>query len=340
MKITSCPFGTTKSGKEVALYRLTDETGSSCEIISYGAAIRSLTVPDRNGVMTDVVLGYDTLLEYEENKGYLGACIGRFGNRIGKGEFELNGKKYTLFQNDHGNHLHGGKEGFNQKIWDCRILPDALECTLLSPDGEEGYPGNLSVTVRYTLKDASLSILYRAQSDADTVINLTNHAYFNLDGKGDVNEQKLTISADAFLEGDDVCLPTGRVMAVENTAMDFRLPRAIGEFADGDEPCVKPYGGYDHNFVLNGILPSCTAYSEKSGIYMTVETDQPGVQLYTCNHRDPWNGKGGDVYGHRSAFCLETQHFPDSIHHPEWESPVLRAGDVFFSQTTYSFFVK
>lgn len=337
MSVTKKYFGTTADGREVTCFTISSGNGMQTEVLDYGVTIRTLIVPDKDGNPVDVVLGYDTLEEYVRHDGYFGATIGRFGNRIGKGRFTLNGKEYVLALNDGENHLHGGKIGFDKYIWAAKEVADGVEFSMTSPDGDEGYPGNLQVTVTVTLKDNGLHLNYRAVSDKDTVANLTNHSYFNLNGKGDIHSQLLTIDADAFTINDAGCLPTGEIVPVENTAMDFRTERAIGDAADSDEPCVKLSGGYDSNYVLNGNNPAVIARSLESGIVMTVTTDQPGVQLYTANMTSTRQGKGGAQYGRRSAFCLETQHYPDCINHPEWPTCILKAGEVLESTTSYTF---
>lgn len=338
MSVTKRYFGTTPDGKEVTCWKITAQNGMQAEILDYGATVRTLIVPDKNGNLVDVVLGYDTLEEYMNNDGYLGATVGRFANRIAKGRFVLNGKEYKLAVNDGENHLHGGDIGFNKYIWDAKEVEDGIEFSIVSPDGDEGYPGTLKLTVTMTLKDSALQLNYHAVSDKDTIVNLTNHSYFNLNGKGDIHNQLLTINADGFTINDAGCLPTGEIVPVENTAMDFRTERAIGDAADSDQECVSLSGGYDANYVLNG-NPAIVARSLDSGIVMTVTTDQPGVQLYTANKTSERNGKNGAKFGRRSGFCLETQHYPDCIHHPEWPTCILKAGEVFNSTTTYAFSV-
>lgn len=338
MSVTKRFFGTTPDGAEVTCWKITDENGMQAEILDYGVTIRTLIVPDKNGNPIDVVLGYDTLEEYIEHNGYFGATVGRFANRIGKGSFTLNGQEYKLAVNNGENHLHGGKVGFNRYVWDAKEVENGVMFSMTSPDGDEGYPGTMQVQVTVSLKDSGLQLKYYAESDKDTIVNLTNHSYFNLNGKGDIHNQLLTINAESFTINDADCLPTGEIVPVENTAMDFRTERAIGEAVDSDEICVKLSGGYDANFVLSG-SPAVVARSLESGIVMTVTTDQPGVQLYTGNKTSVRNGKGGAQYSRRNGFCLETQHFPDCIHHPEWPTCILRAGEHFNSTTTYAFSV-
>ena len=338
MSISKKLFGKMPSGQDVYCWTITDGD-MSADIIEYGATLRSLIVPDKNGKATDVVLGYDTVEEYMTNDGYIGATVGRFANRIRVGKFSLNGKEYSLACNDGPNHLHGGNLGYDKIVWDIKEENGELACYLTSPDGDEGYPGTLEMKVTYALKDGGLSIHYEATSDKDTIFNPTNHSYFNLDGEGKINDQYLLINADEFTPNDADCLPTGEVLSVKGTSMDFNEFHTIAERADMDE-YVKPYGGYDVNFLLNGKSPACEVYSDKNGIVMQVETTEPGVQLYTGNGTSDRNGKNGAKYGWRSAFCLETQHYPDCINHPEWPSCVLKAGEKFDSTTVYKFKIK
>ena len=339
MSVTRRFFGTTADGREVTCYKITAESGMEAEILDYGATVRTLTVPDKKGNMVDVVMGYDTIEEYEKNDGYLGATVGRFANRIKDGKFSLNGKEYTLALNDGKNHLHGGNVGFNKYIWNAKEIADGVEFSIVSPDGDEGYPGTLNLKTAITLKDGALSFEYTAVSDKDTVINLTNHSYFNLNGGGSIHGHLLTVNADSFTLNGEGCLPTGEIVPVENTAMDFRTEHTIGERADSDCPSVKLCGGYDSNFCLSG-SPAVVARSEESGIVMTVTTDEPGVQLYTSNMTSERRVKGGKTFGRRMAFCLETQHYPDCVNHPEWPSCVIKAGEEHKTKTTYTFGLK
>ncbi len=341
--ITKESFGYLSDGREVFRYTLINDK-ASVSILNLGGIIQSLVVPDRNGNKTDVVLGYDDVSGCEKWRGnYFGALIGRFGNRIGGAHFTLNGKEYTLFANDGENHLHGGKEGFNAKIWN--VIPkgeDTLSLSLFSPDGEEGYPGNLTVRVEYQLKGTALMIRYHAESDADTVINLTNHAYFNLagEGNGTIEDHLLTLHADAFTAIDKNGLTVEQIIPVENTPFDFRVRKAIGQDIHAENDQLQNGGGYDHNFVLNSIhslSEAAVVYCPRTGIQMRVETTQPGVQLYTGNMITPQTGKKGHPYGKRSALCLETQHFPNSMACTSFASPVLRAGEMYDEETVYSF---
>ena len=337
MSITKKLFGTMPDGKEIYCRTITSKNGLTAEILDYGATIRSIIVPDKDGNAVDVVKGYDTLQEYFDNDGYLGATIGRFGNRIRNSKFTLNGKEYVLASNDGVNHLHGGIIGFDKRVWDVEEKEDSLVYTLVSPDGEEGYPGTLKTTVEFSWVDNGLQIDYNAVSDKDTIVNLTNHSYFNLNGKGDIHSHLLTINDDGFTLNDDQCVPVGEIVSVKGTAMDFTTEKPIGKDVDSDEPCVKLSGGYDSNYVLNGKNPACIARSAENGIVMTVLTTEPGVQLYTGNMTSDRNGKNGEKFGKRCAFCLETQHYPDCINHPEWPSCILKAGEQFKSTTTYAF---
>ncbi len=335
MSITKRQFGFTKDGREVTCFIIANGN-LKAEILDYGVTIRSLFVPDKNGNLIDVVLGYDTVQEYEENDGYLGATIGRVGNRIKEGKFTLNGENYTLAVNNGPNHLHGGLKGFDKAIWKADERENSVVFSHFSPDGDEGYPGNLSVTVTVTLEENGISLDYAAETDKDTVINLTNHSYFNLNGKGDVLEHTLKLNADKFNAGDNDCLPTGEIASVFGTVMDFTKEKTIGFGIDSSEPCVKLSGGYDSNFILSG-SPAAVLKSEESGIEMTVLTTEPGVQVYSANFLTPRKGKNGAKYTYRNALCLETQHFPDSIHHPEWPTCILKKGEKFESKTTYCF---
>jgi len=336
MSISKRTFGTMPDGKEIFCWTITDGV-ISADIIDYGATLRSLIVPDKYGNPTDVVLGYDTLEEYIINNGYFGAIVGRFANRICDGKFTLDGVEYKVACNNGPNHLHGGIEGFDKRVWDIKEEDGVLACYLISPDGDEGYPGTLEIKVTYAIKDNGLEIHYSAACDKDTIFNPTNHAYFNLNGKGKINEHFLMINADYFTPNDLNCLPTGEVLAVKGTCMDFTTYHTVGERADCDEEYVKPYGGYDVNFILNDNTPACQVYSKESGIVMSVETTEPGVQLYTANGTSDRKGKNGADYGRRSALCLETQHYPNCINHSEWPSCVLKAGTLFDSTTIYKF---
>lgn len=338
------PFGVMPDGTKVE--RLTLAHGPlSCEIITYGGAVRALTVPDRAGRPVDVALGFDSLEDYLRQDKYLGALIGRYGNRIGKASFVLNGREYPLRANDGENHLHGGPGGFDKRVWTVEELAaDAVVLSLFSPDGEEGYPGDLSVQVTYTLTGDGLSIRYEAKSTADTLCNLTNHTYFNLSGhaSGPVSGQTVQIFADAYTPTDAGSIPTGELAPVEGTPMDLRAGLPIGARADEDFPQLKLAGGYDHNWVLNGpageLRTAARASSPDTGIVLEVLTDQPGIQFYSGNYLDGCPaGKGGAPYARRWGFCLETQVFPDAPHHTAFPSAVLRAGELYRGETVYRF---
>lgn len=326
MSITSTSFGHTKRGTPVTAYRMTNAAGAYAVILDYGATVQSLCVPDRTGQLVDVVLGYDTVQEYEENDGFVGATIGRVANRIGGGAFSLNGQEYQLAKNDGENHLHGGVCGFDKQLWQGRTEGGELIFSRTSPNGEEGYPGTLEVQVRFALTgDNTLRIQYEAGADQDTPVNLTNHSYFNLAGKGTVSGHVLQVSADRYCEGTADCMPTGRLLEVEGTPFDFREARAIGDAFE-----------YDHNYVLSG-KRAAQLYCPETGIALTVETDLPGMQVYTSNMLGSRTGKGGMSIGVRSAICLETQLFPDGMHHYGFSNPFLRAGERLCSVTSYHF---
>ena len=309
-------------------------------LLSYGATIQSIVVPDRNGVLTDVLLGYETVKEYEENDGYLGACIGRNGNRIAGAAFTLNGQRFHLTANEGKNQLHGGLCGFDKKIWSYTCREDSVEFTTVLADGEEGFPGRMEVAITFTLDDENgLHIDYRAVSDRDTVANFTNHAYFNLNGhgSGDILGHTLQLHASAFTPADEHTMPTGEITPVDGTCMDFRAPKTIGSGIH--DPLLKPFGGYDNNFCLDGsgLRKVAEAAGDKSGIVMDVETTLEGVQLYTANFLTERRGKQGAIYAPRCALCLETQYFPNAMACDGFEKPILRAGDLWRHCTTLTF---
>ena len=349
MKIEKRVFGQTKEGRDVLCWRIDDEKGMCAEILDYGVTIRSLIVPDGKNEKRNVVLGYDSMEQYEALPGFRGAVMGRFANRIGGASFELNGKRYELAANDGKNHLHGGFCGFDRKIWDSKAVENGVRFRLFSPDGEEGYPGNLKVQVDVIVKNGALELLYQAETDEDTVLNLTNHCFFNLDEGNTVKDHLLMINSDRYLVNDAACLPTGEIRKVDGTAMDFRQMRRLGDGIEENAAEIRLFGGYDHNFILdqegtavmvNQEGVAAMAYSPKSKILMTMHTDQPGVQLFNCNDMGMVDGKAGKKYGNYSAFCLETQHYPDCVHHKEWSSAVLRKGEKFESRTAYIFSVR
>ncbi len=346
-KLTSADFGKTPEGAAVKIYTLTNDQGLEAKITNYGGIVVSLKTPDRKGAMADIVLGSDTLDDYVNSPSpYFGALIGRYGNRIGHARFTLDGVEYKLAANNGANSLHGGKRGFNKVVWTPRELPDAgLELTYLSKDGEEGYPGNLKVTVVYHLTNANeLKIDYAATTDKDTVVNLTNHSYFNLKGagNGDILDHLVMLNADRFTPVDAGLIPTGELRPVAGTPFDFRKATAVGARIEQNDEQLKLGKGYDHNWVLNagrtGANLSARVEEPASGRVMEVITDQPGVQFYTGNFLDgSVKAKGGKTYGHRSGLCLETQHFPDSPNKPNFPSTVLKPGQQFHSTTVYRF---
>lgn len=319
--------------------------GLSCEILTYGGALRCLNVPDRNGRSVDVVLGFDSLEDYMEQTGFLGALIGRFGNRIGNAEFELDGKRYELFKNDGANHLHGGRRGFDKRIWKIEARDDTkLALSLVSEDGEEGYPGRLEVYVLYELKEDALEISYRAFSDADTLCNLTNHAYFNLSGhdSGTVEKQLIKINASHYTPTDAGLIPTGEIADVTGTPMDLREPVVIGERADLDFEALRFGGGFDHNYAIDGadgtLRLAAVAESRETGIVLETWTTLPGVQFYSGNGMAGLpKGKNGAPYDRRWGFCLETQVYPDAPHHANFPSALLKKGAEYHTKTVYRF---
>jgi aldose 1-epimerase len=346
-KTTQAKFGEMPDGAAIHIYTLTNAHKLQARIADYGGTVASLEVPDRDGKMGDVVLGFDTLAEYLANPTqYFGALIGRYGNRIANGRFSLDGVEYKLPRNNGENSLHGGDNGFNRRVWKSRALPDGgLELTYLSKDGEEGYPGNLSVTVTYHLTGADeLRIDYAATTDKDTVVNLTNHSYFNLKGagSGDILGHNLLLNAERFTPVDKGLIPTGELLGVAGTPFDFRRLTAIGARIEQNDEQLKLGGGYDHNWVLNksGNALTLAARVEEptSGRTIEVHTSEPGIQFYTGNFLDgSVKGKGGKVYVRRGAFCLETQHFPDSPNHAAFPSTVLKPGQRYQSTTVYRF---
>ncbi len=342
MSVTVRPFGITREGEEVKAYTITDAAGASCTLLDYGATVQALCVPDKNGGFTDVVLGFDSVAEYEESTFFLGATIGRFANRIGGARFELHGKEYRLADNDGGNCLHGGSRGFDRYVWKAEIADEyTVRFSRLSPDGEENFPGNLelSVTFRMPSGKTGLCITYSAVSDADTVVNLTNHSYFDLSGCGKAMEQTLSINADRYLELGAGVVPSGKAAAVAGTPFDFRTEKPVGRDIGADFEQLRLGGGYDHNFCLGGTDAACLSSAE-TGIRMKVVTDMPGVQLYSGNFLTETPGKGGVQFRKRGAVCLETQLWPDAMNHWGFPSPVLHKGEKLTSTTVYSFSVE
>jgi aldose 1-epimerase len=342
----SSAYATSIDSKAVQLYTLKNKQGASISITNYGGRIVSLMVPDKDNKLTDVVLGYNSIGSYrKEGEPFFGALIGRYGNRIGKGKFTLEGKAYQLQLNNGPNTLHGGTDGFFSKVWDAKQDGQKLELTYVSKDGEAGYPGQLNVKVTYTLtEENALKIDYTATTDKTTIVNLTNHAYFNLSGEGHetILDHELMIAADAYTPVDSTLIPTGKLQPVKGTAFDFNSAKAIGkEIGNADEQ-LKFGLGYDHNFSLlknDGKTPVAIVKSPISGITMEVYTTEPGLQFYSGNFltgKDK-DGKGGKSYPHRSAFCLETQHFPDAPNHSNFASTVLKPGETYTTSTIYKF---
>jgi aldose 1-epimerase len=342
-------FGKTKDGQPVDLYTLTNASGMEVAITNYGGTVVSIKAPDRSGKIADVVLGFDSFEGYLNNTPFFGVLVGRYGNRIAKARFTLDGHEYHLAPNDNGNTLHGGLQGFDKRRWKAKDVSTkdvpALELAYLSKDGEEGFPGNLSVTITYSLTPKNeLKIDYAATTDKVTVLNLTNHSYFNLagQGEGDALSHLVMINADRFTPVDATLIPTGELKSVAGTPLDFRKPTPIGARIDANDQQMKFGRGYDHNFVLNrkddGLILAARVTESSSGRVLEVLTTQPGLQFYTGNFLDgTLHGKAGKVYPRRSAFCMETQHFPDSPNHPQFPTTVLKPGEHLESTTVFRF---
>ncbi|WP_163192278.1 aldose epimerase family protein [Clostridium thermarum] len=352
MSITKRFYGNTADGTAVDIFTLKNSKGITAEITNFGGVIVSLMVPDKNGKVEDIVLGFDKLADYEKKGPYLGAAIGRYANRIGGAAFELNGVQYKVDNNEGENHLHGGFKGFDKVVWQAEVVnnngTETLELTYRSKDGEGGYPGNLDVKITYSItEDNELRIDYHAVSDKDTVVNLTNHSYFNLSGhnSGDILGHKVMLNADKFTPTDKASIPTGELADVKGTPMDFTTMKPVGQDIHADFQQIQNTKGFDHNWVLNtnGNLKEKAAevVDENSGRVMEVYTTKPGVQLYTGNflEESPVVGKGGYVYRNHSGLCLETQYFPDSPNKNNFPSAVLKAGDEYKHTTIYKFSV-
>jgi len=353
-KMEKKPFGQLSDGQAIDLYTLTNAHGMQVAITNYGAAVVSIKVPGRQGKMDDVALGYDTLDGYVSDKAFLGATVGRYGNRIGHAKFTLGGTEYNLAKNNGENTLHGGKVGFNKKVWQAREVPSggeqSLELSYVSKDGEEGYPGTLRASVTFTLPNDrnALIIDYRATTDKTTVVNLTNHTYFNLSGEGhgDILKYQLELDASHFTPVDQTLIPTGEILATKGTPLDFSKPVEIGARINDNDPQLKFGKGYDHNYVLDrngkpGLIEAAEVFDPQSGRVLQVYTTEPGIQFYTGNFlQGEEHGKGGKVYTYRSAFCLETQHFPDSPNKPSFPSTELKPGQEYRSTTEFRFSVR
>ena len=350
MNITKKDFGQTKVGEAVDIYTLVNDNNAEVTITNYGGIVVSIKVPDKNGRLGDVALGCSTLEEYEENSPFFGALIGRYGNRIAKGKFSLNGREYKFAINNGPNHLHGGPKGFDKVVWDAKEFQNddaaGLELSYLSKDGEEGYPGNLQVTVKYFwTNDNELKIEYAATTDKTTVVNLTNHSYFNLACQGDILSHELMINADKFTPSDKDQIPTGELRDVKGTPFDFTSPTKIGARINNGDEQMKYGFGYDHNFVLNNSDGSlrliATVCEPTTGRLMEVFSTEPGVQFYSGNHlNETMINKDGIPYKTRYGFCLETQHYPDSPNHPEFPSTTLEPGQKYSTTTIYKFSTK
>ena len=342
-------FGALPNGVKIYAYTLTNSKGMSATIINYGATVVRLQVPDRNGKIQDVILGYDDLNAYENGQSYFGGLIGRYANRIEKGQFTLDGKTYQIPVNDQGNALHGGTIGFNKRVWKATILKNArvpsLEMNYISPNGEEGFPGRLDVHVTYSVTDNNeLKIQYRATTNKPTVLNLTSHCYFNLSGEptSSILDETVMINADKFTPTDSLSIPTGQIESVKGTPFDFLKPIDVGARINEDNTQLKYAHGYDDNWVLNGesgkLRQAATVYDPKSGRLMEVLTTEPGIQFYTGNYlNESIVGKGGVRYRYRCALCLETQHYPDSPNHKSFPSTELKPGRVYKQTTIYKF---
>jgi aldose 1-epimerase len=349
-QISDAAFDKNIDGKQVKLYHLKGKGNLQVAITNYGGKIVSLLAPDKQGQLADVELGYDNIDQYVSTKErYYGGIVGRYGNRIAKGKFKIDGKEYTLATNNGVNHLHGGKKGFNDVVWDAEQPNDhTLKLHYLSKDGEEGYPGNLDITLTYELTDSNeVKIDYAATTDKATVVNLTNHSFFNLHGagNGDINDHIMYINADKFTPVDSTLIPKGKLDAVKGTPMDFTTPTKIGERVDADFEQLAFGKGYDHNYVLNKtgkeLSLAATVQEPVSGRFLEVWTTEPGVQFYGGNFLDGTDkGKEGKTYAHRGAFCLETQHFPDSPNQPSFPSVLLKPGETYTSTCVYKFGVK
>jgi len=345
--VSKASWGKLPDGTAVDLYTLKGD-GIEVELTSFGARVVSIKTADKNGKIADVALGYKDLDGYvTDSKTYVGSVVGRYGNRIAFGKFSLDGKQYTIPTNNGANTLHGGTVGFDRKVWAGKEIPGGVEFSLVSPDGDMGYPGSLTVHVKYTLKGMALHIDYTASTDKDTVVNLTNHSYFNLSGEGNgtILGEVLTLDADKYTPVNSGLIPTGELAPVAGTPFDFTKPMAIGERISGDDQQLKYGGGYDHNWVLNGKIGelhmAAKLYDPASGRVMTVETTEPGVQFYAgTSLKGEFTGKSGVAYAKNMGLCLETQHFPDSPNEPSWPSTELKPGHPMHSTTVFSFSLK
>lgn len=343
MKIRA--FGENKKGEAAVLYSFENQNGMKMEVSDFGATLHALYVPDKDGKVRDVVLGYNTPVEYEgPARTFFGATVGRNANRIGNASFCLNGQNYCLDKNDNGNNLHSGLDFYSFRIWNVKEQNEnSITFSLHSPDGDQGYPGNVDIDVKYTLtEDNEVRIEYYGKTDADTILNLTNHSYFNLDGhdSGDILRHEVWIDANSFTRADEKSIPTGEILSVENTPMDFRVKKVVGKEIDAEYEAVIFGHGYDHNWCLNNqgeFAKVAMLSSEVSGVMMEVYTDLPGVQVYTGNFIEAELGKGGAVYKRRQGICFETQYYPDAINHENFASPVCKKGEEYRTTTVYKF---
>jgi aldose 1-epimerase len=350
MNIQKQNFGQIADGTQVDIYTLANDNGLAIKITNYGGTIVSILAPDRNGNFGQVTLGFDNLKQYIEQSPYFGCLVGRYANRIAQGKFSLNGVEYILAQNDADRHLHGGPVGFDKVVWQAEELSGDDDVGLLlnyqSDDGEENYPGTLDVTVVYILTDDNeLKIDYTATTSADTVLNLTNHTYFNLAGSGDILGHELYLNADSFTPVDATLIPTGELRSIKGTPLDFTKPTVIGNRIEQEDEQLKFAGGYDHNWVLNtsgdDLILAATVSEPTTGRVMDVYTTEPGIQFYSGNFLDgTLTGPGGVVFNKRAGFCLETQHFPDSPNQPEFPTTVLKPGELYNQITVYKFSAK
>ncbi len=337
------PFGALSDGREVTAYRITNAAGSQAVILDYGCTLQSLLVPDRDGKLVDVVLGYDTAKEYEENGGFFGAGIGRVGNRIGGAAFTMDGKTYHLVPSEGKNQLHGGTMGFDRRFFEVEEVANGYAFSRLSPDGEEGFPGNLQVRMIVTLSsDNVLTFAYEAETDAKTPVNLTNHAYYNLANEGTMLDHELKLYASNFTPVDPESIPTGEIAPVVGTPLDFTAGKPVGQDIAADFPQMKLVNGFDHNFVLDGEgwKPAAEVYCPRSGIVMRVETTAPAMQFYGGQFISAKIGKNGAPLGANYGLCLETQIHPDAVNQPNFPDPFIPAGAKFYSKTSYAFTVK
>lgn len=336
-------FGKTEKGEEASLYTFTNASGMQMKVTDFGAALVAVIVKDKEGRETDVVQGYDDVEGYERDTLFLGAAVGRCANRIRGASFELNGQTYELYKNDNGNCLHGGRDFYKGRIWKAeKIEGDSVTFSLFSPHMDQGFPGNVTIYTTYALTEENeVQITYEARPDADTVINMTNHSYFNLDGHdaGSVLGQEVWIDADMYTQNDAKSVPTGKILPVEGTPLDFRAPKSLGRDIGSSHEAIRFGSGYDVNYVVNGegYREVARMRSEKSGIIMRVFTDCPGVQLYTANFLNGEAGKSGASYQRRSSACFETQYAPDAVHHDNFESVVCKKGETYCKRTGYRF---